>query len=62
MTGGSIIRDQNKDAEKIWEISKSKTLGDYRDIYLKYDVLLLADVCLNFRDRCTKDYGLDPLQ
>jgi len=29
-------------------------------VYLKTDVLQLADVCNEYRSLCTKNYGLDP--
>ena len=34
-----------------------KTMKDYYDLYLKYDVLLLADVFEKFRDDSLKNYG-----
>ena len=35
-------------------------LGDYHDLYVQSDTLLLADVFNNFRDMCIKEYELDP--
>ena len=37
-----------------------KTMGDYHDLYLKSDILLLADVFENFIGTCLQYYKLDP--
>ena len=39
---------------------KSNNLGDYHDLHVQSDTLLLADVFENFRDMCLKGYELDP--
>ena len=44
----------------IWKEFNIKTVKDYHNLYSKRDVLLLAAIFENFRDICTKSYGLDP--
>ena len=39
---------------------KLNNLGDYHDLYVQRDTLLLTDVFENFRDMCLKEYELDP--
>ena len=44
----------------VLKIFKLENLGDYHDLYLQSDTLLLAHVFENFRDMCIKVYELDP--
>ena len=44
----------------VFKIFKLENLGDYHDLYMQSDTLLLADVFENFRDMCIKEYELDP--
>ena len=37
-----------------------KTMKDYHDLYLKYEVLFLADVFLKIKNNSLKNYGLCP--
>ena len=47
-------------AQKVFKELKLKDLGDYHDLYVQSDTLLLADVFENFRNKCTEIYELDP--
>lgn len=47
-------------AAAVWREFRCETLKDYHDLYLKVDVLLLADVFETFREVCLKNYALDP--
>ena len=47
-------------AQNVWETFNIKTMGDYHDLYLKSDIILLADVFENFRKTCLEYYKLDP--
>ena len=48
-------------AINVWNMFKINTMGDYYHIYLKTDVLLLADVFEKFIDTCLQYHGLDIL-
>ena len=47
-------------AQRVWEKFKCKTMFDYHNLYLKTDVLLLADVFESFRAATITNFGLDP--
>ena len=44
----------------VFKSFKLENVGDYHDLYVKIDTLLLADVFENFRDMCIKEYELEP--
>ena len=44
----------------VWKVFKIKNLGEYHDLYLKTDVLMLCDVYEKFISVSLKDYDLDP--
>ena len=43
-----ISDDDYENAKKVWEAYECETLGDYHDLYLATDTLLLADLFENF--------------
>ena len=46
-------------ATRVWTAFGFESMADYHDIYLKCDVLPLADFFKKFRATCSEDYGLD---
>ena len=47
-------------ANNIWNAFKMNSVGDFYDLYLKTDVLLLADVFEKFISTCSDYHRLDP--
>ena len=55
------IADVNhRHAKRVFKSLNNKDRGDYCDLYVQSDTLLLADVFENFRNKFIKVYELDP--
>ena len=56
----SIDETDYAHAQIVWEKFDMRTLGDYSDLYMKTDIMLLTCIFESFRETCHKTYGLDP--
>ena len=55
----ALVKKDYLYAIDVWNVFKMNTMGDYHDLYLKTDVLLLADVFEKFISTCLDYYRLD---
>ena len=55
-----VSGDDYNHVKKVWKEFGIKHLGEYHDLYLQSDVLLLADVFEEYRNVCMENYSLDP--
>ena len=60
LTGKKINYKEYEHVLKVWNKFEMKTMKDYHDLYLKCDVLLLADVFEKTSNNSLMDYGLCP--
>ena len=60
LTGKSITIERYKELQKIWDSFGCQNLGEFLEIYLESDILMLADIFENFRNNSLKYYHLDP--
>ena len=51
----------HRHAKRVFKSLNKKNLGDYHDLHVQSDTLLLADIFENFRNMCIKVYELDPV-
>lgn len=56
---GECSESDYKQAKTVWDAFECKRFLDYHNLYLKSDVLLLADVWESFRNTCYNNYELD---
>ena len=59
LTDEDISDEEYQHAQKVWETFGIENMGQYLDLYLKSDVLLLADVFENLREINLTNSGLD---
>ena len=60
LSKSGIDMKEYQHAQNVWNKFECTTLGEYHDIYLKTDVLLLADVFEKFRKVIINYFKLDP--
>ena len=48
-------------AQNVWKVFEINNRGEYHDLYVKSDTLLLADVFENVKNVCLEIYELDPV-
>ena len=59
LSSEDITNEDYIHAQKVIEELKVKYRGEYHDLYVQSDILLLADVFENFKNKCTDRYEID---
>ena len=55
-----VSSEDYEHACKVWREFKINNLGEYHDLYIKTDTILLANVFEALREVCLRNYDLDP--
>ena len=57
---GLVSLSQNGLFNTTWKKFEMKTMKEYHSLYLKCEILLIADIFKKFGNNCLKKYGLYP--
>ena len=60
LTLENITKTDYAHANNVFKKFNINNLGQYRDLYVRSDTFLLADIFENFRQSCLKNYEVDP--
>ena len=60
LTLENITKTDYAHTNNVFKKFNINNLGEYHDLYVRSDTLLLADIIENFRQSCLKNYELDP--
>ena len=60
LNDSSMPDDDYTHAQNVWSAFDCQKFGDYVKLYMKTDVLLLADIFKKCREQCINAYKLDP--
>jgi hypothetical protein len=61
LTNSQVSENEYAYAQNVWSNFKINNMKEYTLLYLKTDILILADIFENFRLICQNNYNLDPL-
>jgi hypothetical protein len=61
LNDSEVSMEDYEHAQKVWNEMEMNNLGEYHDLYLCTDILLLCDVFENFRLFCLEKFMLDPV-
>ena len=55
-----ITNRDHEHARNVWKTRNMQNMGEYHNLYVQSDTLMLADIFESFRNKCMKIYLLDP--
>ena len=61
LEGITEVHVDHRHTNRVFKGFNNKNLGDYHDLYVQSDTILLADIFQHFTDQCLKIYDLDPV-